>query len=116
MILKNSYWLQPCLRCTTTYGLLPVFTGASRVGRLVGVARVHRLVVHVRGRRWAGFPGPSYARATATFLPGHAQLGLTTADGLGGEGQREAQQVHFTPEGIYLGGLGGEGQDKAQKC
>lgn len=74
------------------------------MGRLVGVARVRRLVVHVGGWRWAGFPGPSCPRAAA-FLPDHAQLALATADGLGGEGQREAQQVHFTPEGIYLGGL-----------
>lgn len=76
------------------------------MGRLVGVARVYRLVVHVRCRWWAGFPGPSYTRATATFLPDHAQLALAIADG--GEGQGEAQQVHFTPEGIYLGGLGNE--------
>lgn len=78
------------------------------MGRLVGIARVRRLVVHVRGRRWAGFPGPSYTRATATFLPDHTQLALVTVDGLGGDGQREAQQVHFSPEGIYLGGLGRE--------
>lgn len=81
------------------------------MGRLVGVARVRRLVVHVGGRRWAGFPGPSCPRAAAAFLPDHAQLALTTADGLGGEGQREAQQVHFTPEGIYLGGLGTSGKE-----
>lgn len=88
----------------TICGPPPVFPGASRVGRLVGVARVRRLVVHVGGWRWAGFPGPSCPRAAA-LLPDHAQLALATADGLGGEGQREAQQVHFTPEGIYLGGL-----------
>lgn len=91
------------------------------MGRLVGVARVRRLVVHVGGWRWAGFPGPFCPRAAA-FLPDHAQLALATADGLGGEGQREAQQVHFTPEGIYLGGLykkfkkrGGGGEEDEDK-
>lgn len=73
--------------------------------RLVGVARVSRIVVHVGGWWWAVFPGPSYPRATATSLPDRAQLGLAIADRLGGEGQREAQQVHFTPEGIYLASL-----------
>lgn len=51
----------------------------------------------------------------AALLPDHAQLALAVADGLGRESQREAQQVHFTPEGIYLGGLGkeeGRGEDK----
>lgn len=80
------------------------------MGRLVGVARVRRLVVHVGGQRWAGFPGHSCPRAAAAFLPDHAQLALVMADGLGGKGQREAQQVHFTPEGIYLGGLAKEGR------
>lgn len=55
------------------------------------------------------FPGPSYARATATFLPNRAQLAFAIADGLGGEGQGEAQQVHFSPEGIYLASLRREG-------
>lgn len=85
---------------------LPVFARAPRVGRPVGVARVCRFVVHVGGQYWVGFPDPSYTRATATFLPDPTQLALMFADGLGGEGQWEAQQVHFTPEGIYLGGLG----------
>ncbi len=80
------------------------------MGRLVGVARVRRLVVHVGGWRWAGFPDPCGPR-TAAFLPDHTQLALVVADGLGGDGQREAQQFHFTPEGIYLGGLEKEGLD-----
>lgn len=50
-------------------------------------------------------PSPSHSRA-ATFLPDHAQMALAIADGFGGEGQREAQQVHCSLEGIYLGGLG----------
>lgn len=59
-----------------------------------------------------GFPDPSYTRATATFLPDPAQLALMFGDGLGGEGQWEAQQVHFTPEGIYLGGLGKKKEER----
>lgn len=80
-----------------------MFAGASWIGRLVGVARVHWLVVHVRGREWAGFHGPSYTQDTATFIQDHSQLVLVVANGLGGECQREAQQVHFTSEGLYLG-------------
>ena len=75
------------------------------MGRLVGVARVRGVVVHVGGRWWAVLPGPSYAPATATFLPNRAQLAFAIADRLGGDSQREAQQVHFTPEGIYLASL-----------
>lgn len=88
-----------------------MFAGTARVGRLVGVARVHRLVVHVGGRRWAGFLGPSCPKAAA-LLPDHTQLTLAVAEGLGGESQREAQQFHFTPEGIYLGGLEKRGEDE----
>lgn len=80
----------------------PVLPRVAGVRGLVGVARVLRLVVHVRGR-WAGFApvGPSSPRAV---LPGSAQLTLAVADGLGGEGQWQAEELNLTPEGIYLGG------------
>jgi len=84
-----------------------VFAGTPRVGRLVGVARVCRLVIHVRGQRWAEFQCHSCPRAAA-LLPDQTQLALAVADGLGSKSQRKAQQVHFTSEGIYLEGLGKE--------
>lgn len=63
------------------------------------------------------FPGNSCPQTA--LVPDHSQLALAVADGLGREGQREAQQIHFTPEGIYLGALGEDGKmgekDKSER-
>ncbi len=92
---------------------VPVLAGASGVGGLVWVARVLRLVVHVSGRRWAGFTSPaSSSSPRAALLADSSQLALALGDGLGGESQGQLQQVNLTPEGIYLGGRWGGKQEK----
>lgn len=93
-----------CLTCV----YLPVFAGASGVGRLVWVARVLRLVVHVSGRRWAGLTSPaSSSSRRAALLADSSQLALALGDGLGGESEGQLEQVNLAPEGIYLGGWWG---------
>lgn len=64
----------------------PVLSGASGMGGLVWVARVLRLVVHVSGRRWAGFTSPASSRRAA-LLADASQLVFALGDGLGGESQ-----------------------------
>lgn len=84
----------------------PVLPGASGMGRLVRVARVLRLIVHVSGRRWAGLTSPA-SSPRAALLADSSQLALALRDGFGGESQRQLEQVNLAPEGIYLGGRWG---------
>lgn len=90
-----------------------MFARTSGVGRLVGVAWVCWLVVHVWGQRRAEFACHSCPQA-ATLFPDHTQLAFAAADGLGGKSQRKTQQVHFIPEGIYLGRLEKGGRTGAE--
>lgn len=84
----------------------PVLAWASGMGRLVWVARVLRLVVHVSGRRWAGLTSPA-SSPRAALLADSSQLALALWDGFGGESQGQLEQVNLGPEGIYLGGRWG---------
>lgn len=87
------------------------------MGRLVRVTRVLRFVVHFSGGRRAGFESSassSSSSARAARLADAAQLALALGDGLGGEGQRQLEQVNLAPEGIYLGGRGGGGRGRSR--
>lgn len=99
------FGLTPPQPCTCDL-YLPVFAGASRVGGLVRVARILRLVVHVSGRRRAGLMSPAASSSSrrATLLTHSSQLALAFRDGLAGEHEGQLQQVDLTPEGIYLEG------------
>lgn len=89
------------------------------MGGLVRVARVLRLVVHVSGRRRAGFANPSSPSSSsaprAPLLADSSQLALALGDGLGGEGQGQLEQVNLAPEGIYLGGRRGGSRRRESK-
>lgn len=85
---------------------LPVLAGALGVGRLVRVARVLRLVVHVSGRQWAGLTSPA-SSSSASSSASSSQLTLAFGDGFGGECEGQLEQVNLAPEGIYLGGWRG---------
>lgn len=92
--IKEHFWFK------TTCVCVPVLARTAGMGRLVRIARVLWLVVHIWGYR-AGFVDPS---STPGAFCGCAQLSFALWDGFRWQGQRQLQQFNLTPESIYLGG------------
>lgn len=93
----------------------PVLAGALGVGRLVRVARVLRLVVHVSACWRAGLTSPASSTSSSSSAcptSSSSQLALALGDGLGGECEGQLEQVNLAPEGIYLGGWRGGRAEK----